>query len=830
MADTLAKNNASKAGVAVKALRAARRVGKKFAKSDASRGRYFYTSCFIQNPPIDSCLALFETFNGKSFGGNPFYILKAMCEDSGYDSIKKVVAVNMNALEKTRVLIEAHGFRGVSIVTIHSKEYARVLVTAKYLCNNSTFNTYFIKRPGQLYLNTWHGTPLKTMGRRISNQPWSIGNTQRNLLMADYQLYPNRHTFDVFLRDYMLSKYYENNYVLGGYPCNAVFYDEGLRSRVRDELGLEGKKVVVYMPTWRSAPSGPSRQKHSRMSDFILMNLEDRLSDDVVLFAKPHYYSRGVTLEGWKHVRTFPSELETYELLCAADVLVTDYSSVMFDFLNANKPIILLDYDRDEYFQTRGSYLDLDEFPFQRTKDSYELAELINAVQPDSFGGYVELKERFAPFDSAHAAKEACHLLLDGDFSGYEVIEGSAYHNDKKNVLIFAGALQMNGITTSLEGLLEQIDPNRANILLTFQAGAGKKRSDFISRLPEDIDYLPIQGPIDISFDEIVPKARYFRFDETGERTREVISRLYAREAMRCFCGIHFDVAIHFTGYEKKLIHVIAGLDCDRRIIYVHNDIKREHEVRGNVHLPSLERAYREFDKVVTVRESQNPLMHEDFGVPYEKITTVHNTIKVNVIRSRSHEPLCFDPTTVSNATPEQIDALLKDSGTEKFINVCRFSPEKGIPRLVDAFDRYVAESDRKESCLFIIGGHGIQYGEVMERVARSAGNVIVIRGLSNPFPVIRRCDCFIMSSFYEGLPMAIMEALVLGLPVISTNIDGPRQFLEQGYGLLVDNSTEGLIDGFRAYGEGRLASLKPFDADEFNEVALSEFYKVVGI
>ena len=81
-----------------------------------------------------------------------------MCEDSGYDSIKKVVAVNMNALEKTRVLIEAHGFRGVSIVAIHSKEYARVLVTAKYLCNNSTFNTYFIKRPGTVLLKhvAWH--------------------------------------------------------------------------------------------------------------------------------------------------------------------------------------------------------------------------------------------------------------------------------------------------------------------------------------------------------------------------------------------------------------------------------------------------------------------------------------------------------------------------------------------------------------------------------------------------------------------------------------------------------------------------------------------------
>lgn len=136
-------------------------------------------------------------------------------------------------------------------------------VASKYLVNNSTFPTYFIKRSGQIYLNTWHGTPLKAMGRKIIDEPHKTGNTQRNFLMSDYLLYPNEYSFEHFKNDYMIAPYFSGKYVLSGYPCNAVLYDNELKQAMKEKLGVEDKRVVVFMPTWRQGKKNGHKGKHS---------------------------------------------------------------------------------------------------------------------------------------------------------------------------------------------------------------------------------------------------------------------------------------------------------------------------------------------------------------------------------------------------------------------------------------------------------------------------------------------------------------------------------------------------------------------------------------
>ena len=83
------------------------------------------------------------------------------------------------------------------------------------------------------------------------------------------------------------------------------------------------------------------------------------------------------------------------------------------------------------------------------------------------------------------------------------------------------------------------------------------------------------------------------------------------------------------------------------------------------------------------------------------------------------------------------------------------------------------------------------------------------------------------MSSYYEGLPMSIMEALILNKPVVCTDIQGPREFLSQGYGYLVDDSSEGVYKGFMDSYEKNL-NLKHFDSNDFNRQALQEFYDTI--
>ena len=120
---------------------------------------------------------------------------------------------------------------------------------------------------------------------------------------------------------------------MGGYPRNEVFFDPCIREKVRAEQGLQGKKVYAYMPTFRSRDpsSGGTAQ-----ADFIRTFFEQadlKLDDSEVLFVHLHYYIDDfIRYSDYRHIRPFPAEIEPYEFLTAADVLISDYSSVMYDF------------------------------------------------------------------------------------------------------------------------------------------------------------------------------------------------------------------------------------------------------------------------------------------------------------------------------------------------------------------------------------------------------------------------------------------------------------------------------------------------------------------
>lgn len=810
-------------------IKAVMKVAKKYRSGGQYRGRYYFAELFDKNLPVDNSLALFQSFDGKNFGGNPFYILKEMRSHSEWDGIHAVVAVNANVVERTNLLIAAHGFSNCEVVAIHSKEYCEYLCQAKYLINNSTFTTYFIKNSQQIYLNTWHGTPLKTMGRKMYDRPHTTGNTQRNFLMADYLLYPNRFSFEKFKEDYMVDGFFNGQYLLSGYPCNSVFFNEALRAEVREKLEVpEDKRVVVYMPTWRQTKKGGHRRKHALMSEFFLMNLDENLDEDVVVFSKLHYYDSGKKIDyrKFKKVNEFPADLETYELLNIADVLVTDYSSVMFDFLNAGKEIILFNYDEEEYFSSRGTYFPVSNLPFRRTCDTYELCKWLNKIERNADVQYPHEHDEFCSYDSSDAALKMCRLLFsqdDCESLGIAAIAGSDFHTDKKKILIFGGALTKNGLTTALNGVLNNVDLDENEYILTFYSRNGSNAMDTLNSLDQRIKYLPMQGNQCMTYSEAAARFLYYRFNRTDEWVTKRIDSLYAREAKRLFPGMHFDSVIHFTGYERSMVHTLLNCDTDNRIMYVHNDMLRERSTKSNYHVPAISLAYEKFDKIAVVRESLVETIASGFGVDHDKIYVVHNLNMIEPIRAKATLPLSFDEATSSNVTLEELSAILDDSAITKFIDVARFSPEKGLERLIDSFVRYYAHD--KNSALIIIGGLGKDYKKIVSKVEELGNDrIILIKNLSNPINILSKSDVFVLSSFYEGLPMSIMEALILGKPVVSTAISGPKEFLEQGYGYLVEDSEEGVYKGLCALKEGRLQSLKPFDAESFNKRALEEF------
>lgn len=802
---------------------------KKASKSQFFRAKFRFVS-YSKKFDIDDNLILFETFMGNDFAGNPFYMFEHICKNSEYDHFKKIIAVNKAYRPRIETLIKKYGYTdNVKIINRNTISYCKALTTAKYLVNNVSFPTYFVKREGQIFLNTWHGTPLKGLGRSIKDNPNSIGNVQRNFIMCDYLLYPNRYSYEHIKEDYMLEQFYKGDYVLAGYPCNSKFFENKRADDIRKEFELEGKRVIVYMPTWRDVPKNNAVNKQIYYMMHALVELETKLDDNTVVFVKMHHLAKGeVDLEGFSKIKEFPSDYETYDFLSIADSLITDYSSVMFDFANTGKSIYLYTYDREEYMAGRSMYFDIEELPFFATDDIHAL---VKEILDDKTYDYTDFVDKYCGFDNKDAAKNLVELMINNKQSdNMELVHGPDLFNGKENVLIYTGVLQKNGMTTALNNLIHTLDADERNYVLTFYAGKTNGSKQLINEFPKDIAYMPMQGSKNLTIWEGLLQILYY-LNLKFPGNEKVLDRIYRRELERLYPGIHFDHAIHFTGYERHIMQLLGRLDC-KKSIWVHNNMYKEAQTKKNFHINSIKYAYKNFDNIVIVRDTMKDEL-KSFMSEHElsKIRVVHNQNDVKSIMAKSECEVEFQEDTYCNVSIDKLNEILSDKSINKFINIARFSQEKGIDRLITAFDKYRNEFD-KEAYLIIIGGYGLEFETIKSMIVDDAENVVrpnivLIKSIMNPYPILKKCDAFVLSSYYEGLPMTIIEALILDVPVISTDITGPKEFLETGYGYLVDNSEQGIIDGFKAYSDHKLTALTKFDVYKFNEDAMEEFESI---
>ena len=148
---------------------------------------------------------------------------------------------------------------------------------------------------------------------------------------------------------------------------------------------------------------------------------------------------------------------------------------------------------------------------------------------------------------------------------------------------------------------------------------------------------------------------------------------------------------------------------------------------------------------------------------------------------------------------------------------------------MIDAFNKIWVENNN--TYFVIIGGiqrDGI-YDELCEYIETlpCGNNVILILSMTNPLPIVKACDGFILASHYEGFGLVIVEADILGLPAVSTDIIGPRTFMQKNNGTLVENTIEGVEKGMRMLIDGKVPMLTT-DYKKYNEDALAEFKALI--
>ena len=366
--------------------------------------------------PLWERTCLLEGGVGRNINGTMFALLRELQSDPRYQGFDVVWAVSEDLIDRARVRLETYHVSGVRLVVTESDEYRECLARAKYLFSDNTFPAYFTKRAEQVYLNTWHGTPLKRLGLSdIANSMSSFSNVQKNLLTADYLLFPNTYTRDAFMEDYDLASFYSGTCVLGNYPRNDALARQDIYRQVRMAEGIaDDHQAIAYMPTWRGSGRTSNSEEHIAQTMRLLDDLDRGLHDHQTLFVNLHFIVQGgIDFAAYHHIRPFPDQYETYDFLAACDVLVTDYSSVMFDYAVTCRPIYLLAYDEDEYMTSKGAYLPYRSLPFPIATTVKELLSLLDSKPP--IERYGTFREQFCAFHTGHAAHDLLAYVIGGE-------------------------------------------------------------------------------------------------------------------------------------------------------------------------------------------------------------------------------------------------------------------------------------------------------------------------------------------------------------------------------------------------------------------------------
>ncbi|HEY5834132.1 bifunctional glycosyltransferase/CDP-glycerol:glycerophosphate glycerophosphotransferase [Streptomyces sp.] len=313
---------------------------------------------------------------------------------------------------------------GTDHVLAGSRRYWDVLARATYLVNNAAFTGDVVKRPGQVYLQTHHGTPLKHMGMDLLARP-AVGtrtNFTRLLDHADqwdFSLAANQHSAEVWERVYPSG--YQT--LLTGYPRNDVFYAATAADvrRARESLGLApGTVAILYAPTHRD-------YRRSFVLPLDLERLCRELGPGHTVLVRAHYFHRstpeltalhdaGTVLDVSRH----PS---VEELCLASDALLCDFSSLMFDYANLDRPIVVHSGDWEAYRAARGVYFDLlsgrpGETPGVFARDETGLAEAFRSGEwrgAEAAELRAAFRARFCAYDDGLAAERVVRRVLLGE-------------------------------------------------------------------------------------------------------------------------------------------------------------------------------------------------------------------------------------------------------------------------------------------------------------------------------------------------------------------------------------------------------------------------------
>lgn len=552
----------------------------KAKRQDAAKARKLAGIARSADLPVIAGTVMYESFGGTGALCSPRSIFENLIADPEFRDLNHIwVLADGPEHEHFRQRCEA--LPHVEFVRRGTLEYFRRLLTAQYVVSNSTFPLEYTKPAGQVYVNTWHGIPLKRMGYDLPGGALGTRNVVRTLLAADYLLSAGPSMTQTMYRDaFRLDGLYQGRVIETGLPRmadQAAADPHSVRSSLGD-LGLrvrEGKALVLFAPTWRGESTNRPETDVEDLRSAV-MSLRASLDDDCDVLLKVHQfvYKQGINDPELADVLV-PNHVNTNELLAAVDVLITDYSSVFFDYLAEDRPLVFYVPDSAEYEGGRGLYYPLESVPGERAEDEGELLAAVQralrgAQSPEAVARRRKWAATHVPYSDSSITQRVVSAVFREQTAGIRLV--SLRDPQRERVLVKSRSLKDPAVGRAVIEAVHRADPEHCDVTVSFPPSKSETALETMRALEGRCRLLPTTGARVVTPDEAELMARARRLlrwsDQPGDDDepeldtdeREHLEVVLTREWTRLFGDVEFERVIDLRREPlSRTVRVTSG-------------------------------------------------------------------------------------------------------------------------------------------------------------------------------------------------------------------------------------------------------------------------------
>lgn len=505
---------------------------------------------------IKTNVALFDSKNGTDIAGN-IYRLVLELQKKEYHRLKIYLTYQSSNLKRIRSILKNESIK-VRLIKWNSLQYFILLARAKYITTDLYVNGEYIKRKDQILISTAHGTPLKGMGIDCFTE--FQGFLQNTHTLADYQLFSSQYMKETLFNAFMENQLFCGHALKSGYPRNDIFFNKSRRNLIRKKFLWEDKIVYAYLPTFRGIAGSFEDIKQIQAVTSMCDYLDNKLTDSQILLIKFHNFTKSsIDCSNYKHIKLFPDNYEVYEVLNATDMLITDYSSVFFDYANSKQKIILYQYDKNDYCNNRKLYLSEKEIPFPIVYDDTALLKEMNSTKQYDDKDFLK---RFCQYDCYNSSELICRTIFGKNKSCDEF---EPVRNNKKNIFIYAGKWNLNEYSSFLaRELINQFDKTKYNLFVYHYEYDNFSNPYRIQSLYPQCEYFSF-----LLYPYNMKKIHYYL-----NHNKKIPSKISKIECLKNFSSLPIDFYIDLAGDDPLLISTAQWLECPKIIIFSNENVK----------------------------------------------------------------------------------------------------------------------------------------------------------------------------------------------------------------------------------------------------------------